>query len=212
MNRHASAEKLSLYLDRQVGAKEGRRIEQHLSECPDCRLRLEGLERVIAGLGEIQRSAPPESLGLRLQSRLSQAAPPFHAARGGGRRLPRVMFQASTLASLGVVLALAVIMLLFLYALQREQSAPPLGPGVDPSAVSESGAPVAVVIGGRSFRSVDGGWAESDLSAEAIAAAAVERRPALEQASEDLRPVLERLRGEVTLRRGDSVVRLVEDD
>jgi hypothetical protein len=119
------------------------------------------------------------------------------------------MFQASTLASLGVVLALAVIMLLFLYALQREQSgAPP--PGLDPGATPGAETAVAVVIGERTFRRIEGGWAEVELSAEAISSARVERRPTLEEASDDLRPVLERLGGDVVLRRSDSIVRFVE--
>ena len=66
MSGHATAESLSLYLDAALPAAERRQVADHLDTCPDCRQRLDGLRRVVAGLGRLPTAAPPEDLAARV--------------------------------------------------------------------------------------------------------------------------------------------------
>lgn len=208
MSRHPRTETLSAYLDGEIGEREAGELERHLAECGECRRRLEGLREVAGGLASLDRARPPRRVGLELQSRLLQSVPPFERDRRLGGRLPRLLFQPAILASLGVVIALVVIVLLFLQALERG------GPAQQPV---EIGAPAheatRVLVGQRSFRPVPGGWVEVGLSpAEIESAVAAERGELARQESggDALGAVLDELAGEVILRLDDGrVVRVL---
>ena len=66
MSGHAKAESLSLSLDAALSRAERRAVERHLEACPECRQRLDGLRRVVAGLGRLQSAAPPEDMADQL--------------------------------------------------------------------------------------------------------------------------------------------------
>ena len=204
MTRHATSTALSSYLDRQVSDDEARWLAEHLEACPDCRERLEGLRRVVLGLRDLESAPPPPGLGLELQRHVARATPPFAEPGRFGRRPGRAMLPPMVLASLGVVLALAVIMLLFLQALQSRSDG-----GVDSPSVAVS--PQTVEVGGRAFRPLSGGWIETSIpAAEAAAAVVVERSEARAGAPDDVAAALDRLPGQVILRIGDEVVRVVD--
>jgi anti-sigma factor RsiW len=203
VRRHASSDALSSYLDEQVTAQEARWIEEHLGACAECRRRLQGLRRVVRALGDLEPVAPPPGLGLELQRHLARATPPFAERDPAGPRAARSVLQPAVLVSLGIVLALAVILLLFLQALQ--------GGGADAAGgPSEPDAPIArVVIGELTFRRSTSGWVEASVSdAESATARVVSRRDLGSPAEEDVLRALDELEGEVTLRAGGEVVRV----
>jgi hypothetical protein len=53
MNRHATTEQLSAYLDREIGIAEGRQLESHCSACAECGARLGSMRRVVSGLRRV---------------------------------------------------------------------------------------------------------------------------------------------------------------
>lgn len=209
MTGHATAERLSSYLDDQLGEREARDVADHLSRCVDCRRQLEGLRRVVGELRSLEQSRPPEGLGLRLQQRLVREAPPL-LGRGalGGHRFPRPLFQPAILASLGVIIALAVVMVLFIQQLEHEVGGGTLF-GIKPSEGIVQSGPVEVA--GRTFELMGGIWVESDLTVAEVAAAEVKDRAALLASvalPADVRKVLTQLEREVTLRVADDVLRV----
>jgi RNA polymerase sigma-70 factor (ECF subfamily) len=70
------------YLDEELKAAVCREIEGHLNECPDCRIHLDSVRKVI----RLYREATPESLPVDIRIRLQDV---LHRARerkeGGGR-------------------------------------------------------------------------------------------------------------------------------
>ncbi len=66
-SRHLSAELASAYLDRELPLPERRRLDLHLATCASCRERLEGLDRTVARLVAVPRSAPPADLKERVR-------------------------------------------------------------------------------------------------------------------------------------------------
>ncbi len=210
MSRHLKAEQLSTYLDDEVGSDEARRIERHLDDCGECRDRLEGLRRVVGGLRSLEAAAPPKNLGLELQRQLARATPPFGDRSPVGRHASRRVLQPLVLASLGVVLALAIITLLFLQALQRRGD----GSGTETGKPAESSVEaVEVIISGRIFRQSAGGWVEASLTRADIAGARdlVRGEAVANDPSGVLGRVADELSGAVTLRFGDEIVRLSAD-
>ncbi|MDX1642844.1 MAG: zf-HC2 domain-containing protein [Thermoanaerobaculia bacterium] len=204
MSRHLPVEALSAYLDGESSEGEIERVESHLDSCTRCSRRLEEMRRLVGELRSLERVSPPSRLGLELQSRLMQAVPPFEERGRRSVRQPRLLFQPAILATIGVVLALAVVTLLFLQALERQPAGPP---PLDPAELHDQAE--LVVIGERRFRPRQGGWTEVGLSrAEVDAAEPLSRRDLLREPSPEpgLAAMLERLEGEVTLRLADGRV------
>jgi hypothetical protein len=71
MNRHIHTEQLSAYLDSELGVAESRELEIHLRECAECGANLASMRRVLSGLAQVERSAPPPELAqsIRRQTR-----------------------------------------------------------------------------------------------------------------------------------------------
>lgn len=208
MRRHTALETLSLYLDEQVDVEKALQIEGHLDECRECRQRLEGLRRVVGGLRSLEPAPPPRGLGLELQRQLARATPPFADRDSMGSRSPRWVLQPAVLGSLGVVLALVVIMLLFLQALQGP------GPDVDGAIPETSGEVIEkaiVIVGERRFRRAPTGWIETSLTTEDLQQARRVRRAELgEDLPTDVRLALDKLRGELTLRMDAEVIHVLD--
>ena len=176
MTGHATAERLSSYLDDQLDEREARQISSHLGGCASCRSQLEGLRRVIGDLRALEQSRPPEGLGLRLQQRLAREAPPAIGRGSFRHHLPRPLFQPAILASIGVIIALGVVMLLFIQQLEQKVGGGTLF-GIAPSEARLESGPVEVM--GRTFQLMGGIWVESDLTVAEVAGARVIDRKTL---------------------------------
>lgn len=210
MTRHANAERLSSFLDNELNHDEARRLAEHLETCDACRAQLEGLRRVMGDLRSLEDTTPPTGLGLRIHQRLAREAPPYHDSRGVlGHRAPRILFQPAVLASLAVILALGVMMVMFTYVFLR--GTPEDFPGSEPAASSLTRAAERVEVGGRTFEVMGGMWVEADLTVGEVAEARqVSRAELLSESEHDprIRAILDRLERGITLRFGEGIVRV----
>jgi anti-sigma factor RsiW len=71
MSYHATAEALSAYLDEALRGPDLQALESHLVECDECQDRLNGMQRVVVALQQLERAAPPPALGIQLQRRVA---------------------------------------------------------------------------------------------------------------------------------------------
>ena len=175
MSGHATAESLSLYLDAALSAAERRRVEDHLHGCPECRQRLDGLRRVVAGLGRLPTAAPPEDLAARVAREIDLRG---RRRRWGGlveAGLPRPLLGSPPMHLLALVLALGAIIYLFAHGLEMRRERPTriVLPGADTVVVEPpppDAAPAASgyrhLLGGR-FRRAGDVWAEEGLEGRA---------------------------------------------
>jgi anti-sigma factor RsiW len=160
MTHHSSVEQLSIYLDDRLGEPERRRLERHLAACDDCRRRLAGMRRVVQGLERLERTAPPPQLAHQVEQRIGLEAGRQRLLERVERRLNLMMAQPSILPTFALVIALAVIVYLFAYGLERHQQRgvpvilePPAGNMGQELAESRE-------VEGRVFEPRDGGWRE----------------------------------------------------
>ena len=177
MSGHSTAESLSLYLDAALPAAERRQVEDHLHGCLDCRQRLDGLRRVVSGLGRLPTAVPPEDLAARVVREID--------LRGRRRRwgrlledgLPGPLLSSPPLHILALVLALGAIIYLFAHGLERRRERPTriVLPGTSSVVLGQpmrAAAPVVerdaggelYLLGGR-FHRMDGVWVEEGLAA-----------------------------------------------
>ncbi|HEV2843215.1 MAG TPA: zf-HC2 domain-containing protein, partial [Thermoanaerobaculia bacterium] len=79
MNRHATTEQLSAYLDRELGAVELRQLEAHCAVCEECQTALASMRRVVHGLDRVGRAVPPAALRqqIRRQVIVEASAPAY---------------------------------------------------------------------------------------------------------------------------------------
>lgn len=75
MNRHATTEQLSAYLDMELGLAELRQLEAHCEVCEKCRAQLTSMRQVVHGLGNVQRAVPSEALRQRIRRQVLHADP-----------------------------------------------------------------------------------------------------------------------------------------
>lgn len=170
MNRHISTEHLSAYLDSELGLAEMRQLEAHCAACPECEVRLASMRRVIAGLGRIERAAPP--LALRQQIRRQVIAEP--PAQGIRRMLNSVRFLLFPLGpGLRTAAAMGLALVVGLFALNHLSGVPPVGePRVAQEVVTvKAGAPLAILmttseVADREFIWTDAGWVQRGLEWE----------------------------------------------
>lgn len=104
---------LSLYLDRELDSSDGRAVERHLDQCPDCRFHYQELERNRDLLAALPRVRLPEGMFDRVITEIQTAAPRTRVLvvpqRGGfwsGRRVLAaaaavVLFCVGALTMLG---------------------------------------------------------------------------------------------------------------
>ncbi len=119
---HATVELHSAYLDRQLFEPEASRLEDHLEQCEDCHVRLEGLRKVVANLRRLESLDPPADLEHAVARRIALAGEPGSFLDRLESGLSIFSRQSSLLPMFGVVMALAVILYLFSVALERSQS------------------------------------------------------------------------------------------
>lgn len=121
MTVHASIEQLSSYLDAELATRDRHALENHLSDCPSCRRRLNGLRGVVARLERLEQQAPPRDLSFLIERRVAA-----EAGRSGLRsRLEETvktfLVQPSLTPAFGLVVALALILYLFSFGVARQQ-------------------------------------------------------------------------------------------
>jgi len=170
MNRHISTEQLSAYLDSELGLVELRQLEAHCAACPECGTRLVSMRRVVAGLGRIERAAPPPALRQQIRRQVI-AQPPVHGIRRMFDSLRFLLFPLGP--GLRTAAAMGLALVVGLFALNHLSSVPPVS---EPRALQEdvtvkTGAPLAVPpttseVAGREFIWTDAGWIQRGLEWE----------------------------------------------
>jgi anti-sigma factor RsiW len=178
LGAHATADLLSAYLDDELSAGDGARIEEHLGACPSCRPQLDSLRRVVDSLRRLDRIAPPPALAQHVVRRVAlEGARPGLLARFEDE-VDRMRPRIAILTPFAVVFALATILYFFAHTLAEVQNRAPtivIPPPeaarafIEPGAGEAAGALIEAVrtAGGRSFRRVGDGWLETDLPADA---------------------------------------------
>ena len=197
MTHHSSVEQLSDYLDERLDEPGRLRLEEHLAECRDCRQRLAGMRRVVQGLERLERTAPPPHVAQQVEQQIRLEVGREGLVEKVERRLGVMMAQPSMLPTFALVVALAAIVYLFAYGLERHQRRgvpvifePPAGTVGQELAENRE-------IEGRVFAPREGGWQEQgsagatptqvlDLTAPDGAAEWLERHPELERLSREL--------------------------
>lgn len=209
MTAHVSAELLSAYLDQELAAHEAQELEAHLESCPECNARMEGMRRVVFSLGHLERMAPPSTLDQLVMRRVAIAGEQKGWLDRLEGSLPSYQRQSNMLALFSVVIALALIVFSFLYALKIRQSGVIEVRFDDPvwESVGEPSEVKHLSVGDMAFELQGERWVEKGLDPE-IEARIVERgapeaaeltklHPALEPLLEIEKPTVFQLGDEV---------------
>ena len=154
MSSHATAETLSAYLDHELVEEEVAELEAHLESCASCSQRLVGMRQVVRKLHHLERMAPPSTLDQLVARRIALAGESHGLFDRLESSLGSFQRQSNTFMLFCLVIALAVITLLFAHALDvaRQNTMIPVvfeGPStprlVEPPAITdpETGAEVS---------------------------------------------------------------------
>ncbi len=121
MSAHATAQDLSLFIDRELSPARSRWLESHLDECDQCQERYLSTRQLVDGLRGLERVAPPSTLGMTVrQHRLSIGHSRLRQRlEKSWKRWPDPMI----LGYLGVVVALGVMALAVSRANQQSEDA-----------------------------------------------------------------------------------------
>ena len=212
MIEHCSVEMLSGYLDGVLPDEDAGEVETHIGDCPECRQRLHGLQRVVAQLRRLEQVPAPATLGGAVH----------RSARLGvhDRRLTQELEQAAgrwlrppVVAPLfALVLAFGVILYLLSVGVYRnERSATRvIVPATDAAVSTETDETrTSFTAGDRRFERSDGVWREAGVGNQEPVRTLDLRQPAArEELPEDLRDLLS-LRGEVVAEIEGQVVRVL---
>jgi hypothetical protein len=168
MNRHVSAEQISAYLDAELGYSEIRQIENHCSACEECGARLEAMQRVVSGLGRLERAAPPPALRqqIRQQVAVQPPAPSLHRALNSFCLLffpPGPALRTAAVMGLALVVGICTL-------LHESEGLPAPQPGQEVVTV-EPGAQLGQLlttseVAGREFIWTDDGWIQKGLEGQ----------------------------------------------
>ncbi len=171
MNRHVSTEQISAYLDAELGYSEIRQIENHCSACPECGARLESMQRVVSGLGQVERAVPPPALRqqIRRQVVAQPRTPGFTRALSSFRLLFFPIRPAlHTAAAMG--LALVVGLFTLHHEADRFMAPSPDRPGREEVTVELGAKPGQLLttrkVAGRDFIWTDDGWIQEGLAGQ----------------------------------------------
>lgn len=110
MTHLAASQRLSAYLDGELGTAERRAVDAHLRTCPICRRDLADLERVKTLVGALPEVEPPAGLFATVRTRLERPAPVLSPLGDWLRtafRRPAVAAAAAALAVLLIALPMA---------------------------------------------------------------------------------------------------------
>ncbi len=121
MTVHASLEQLSSYLDAELARRERAELEGHLSGCPTCRRRLDGLRGVVARLERLEQQAPPRDLAVLVERRVAVETGRPRLGTRLEETVKTFLVQPSLTPIFGLVVALALILYLFSFGVARQQ-------------------------------------------------------------------------------------------
>ena len=147
---HTSVEMLSSYLDGELSRGRRLRVERHLEECEDCRHRLEGMHRVVEtleGLGRISPTPCLEQQVLKSVATRAREVSLLDRLEGAAERLH--IERWVWLPTFGVVIALASIVYLFSWGLQRQHQGLPV--------VLDAGPPASEVVQKSEAKALEAG-------------------------------------------------------
>lgn len=168
MNRHVSAEQISAYLDAELGYSEIRQIENHCSSCKECGARLDSMQRVVSGLGRVERTAPPPALRQQIRQQLAAQppAPSLDRALNAFCLLffPPVRPALRTAAVMGLALVMGIVGLL-----HESEGLAQIHPGQEVVTVelgAQLGPPTTSEVAGRKFFWTDDGWIQKGLEGQ----------------------------------------------
>jgi len=183
MNRHIDTEQLSAYLDAELGLAEMRQLEAHCAACAECGVRLAAMRRVVAGLGRVERAAPPPELRQQIRRQVMEEVP-ARGIRGALAALRLLAFPPGpalrTASAMGLALVVGLFGVNYIFAPDPVPQHPPaLGQEV---VTVEAGAPLAMLlttseVAGREFIWTDSGWVQRGLEWETPAAYVDARSP-----------------------------------
>lgn len=181
MNRHISIEQLSAYLDSELGAVEKRQLEAHCGACPECGVRLASMQRVVTGLGRVDRVAPPPSLHQQIRRQVVQEIP-AHGMRRMFQSLRFLLFPLSPVLRTSAAMGMALVVGLFAVShgivdpFPRPEPVPlpkPVPPPKIEEVTVEPGAdwrPATSKVAGRDFLWTEAGWVQLGLEGKVPAA------------------------------------------
>lgn len=177
MNRHATTEQLSAYLDRELGYVEMRQLESHCASCAECTARLVSMRQVVQGLDRLGRAVPPAALRQQIRRQVAvEAAAPVNGFRAAFERFRLHLLALSTAPAMGFapphptlrtvsVMGLALVVGLFVYSHQepRPIPAPQENVTVTPYSDSRVSQTTTSEVAGRKFIWTDSGWIQRGL-------------------------------------------------
>ena len=167
MSAHLAHDVLSAYLDEELVHRDSRRVETHISECQQCRQRLDGLRRVVAKLHRVEATAVPDFFSDQLQHRISLAARPTGLADRLDSRLQRLLLPKSTIPLLfALVMVLVMTVYSFFWAVHRYQRNR-ASVVVAPESI-DGGLLARQELGGRVFVLENGKWREAALGQDQV--------------------------------------------
>jgi hypothetical protein len=170
MNRHASTEQISAYLDAELGFAEIRQLETHFSACTECGTRLDSMRRVVSGLGRVERAVPPAALRQQIRRQIV-AEPPAPAFRRALTSFRLLLFPVRPALRAAVGMGFALVIGLITLNQQVGTVLPPPGhPGQEVVTV-EPGAQFSSVlttseVAGREFIWTEDGWIQKGLEGQ----------------------------------------------
>lgn len=169
MNRHLSTEQLSAYLDFELGFAEMQQLESHYSACEECSARLESMRRVVSGLGNVKRVAPPADLRQQIRRAAATQAPPQGIRRAlDSFRL--LLFPVRPALHTASAMGLAMVVALLLITHQGPSAMASSRPGQENVTVelgAQSG-PIFTTseVAGREFIWTKNGWIQKGLEGQ----------------------------------------------
>ncbi len=121
--RNVTDELLSAYIDDELDEVSAKRVEASLRESPVARQRLEELESVVRDLRGLDRESPPPELHQRLKRQIVlDPEPAGFRAKLDAQRGRYLLNQSLVWTLLGVILAMALIILLLAQAFDGQGS------------------------------------------------------------------------------------------
>lgn len=122
MSPHANAATLSAYLDQELPDPEAQELREHLDDCAACQQRIAGMKNVVASLKHLERMAPSPTLDQLVTRRVALEGEHKSLIDRLEGSLGTFERQSSLLGLFGLVVAFAVMILLFAHALERRKS------------------------------------------------------------------------------------------
>jgi hypothetical protein len=166
MNRHISIEQLSAYLDSELGIVEKRQLEAHCGACPECGVRLASMQRVVTGLGRVDRVAPPPSLQQQIRRQVVQEIP-AHGMRRVFQSLRFMLFPLQPGLRTAAAMGMALVVGLFVVVNRPVPAQEIEEVTVKPGAQFE---PTTSQVADREFILTEEGWVQRGLEWEVPAA------------------------------------------